>query len=215
MNNYSKRQLLRKHIISRSSNLSDSFTEKHFWQKDEFWTSISGLSSVFATIAALITVYFMYTAGIEQIDAQRPYFHVIEGPGIRKIKDGNPFRIFICTENTGIHAATEVKYNILFIERSLSRKPEYIFHKTVANDIFSKEPTPWSIDDLIIPNNCPGHYVILKISYKDSITSKEYSQNIYMEWQGSYMGEFIPAFVHVSIEDKLKIDNYLKTYKLS
>ena len=56
--------------------------------------------------------------------------------------------------------------------------------------------------------NINPHYVVVSLQYDDPILKKLYSQQFYLKWNG-VLEEKIQSTVHVRVEEKGKMDDYL------
>lgn len=180
--------------------------------KKNFWNILSTISGLIAAIVALITVSISISSLQEANQSKRPYF-IIEKPGIKALPNSPPFRIQITLYNTGIHPAINTVGNIVFFNKSLDEEPQYNIVFSVANEIPNNSPTPWYTDSVFLPTNLSPQYIILKIDYGDPILEQLYSQTFYMRWNGVQDGITQPDFVHVGIDEKNNIINYLKEIK--
>jgi len=177
--------------------------------KKSMWEIISSLSGVVAAIVALITVYIAISSLQQENQYKRPYF-IIEKPGIKPLSDSPPYRIQITLYNTGVHPAVDLVGTIKILNRTLNKKPDFDINFSVANEIPHNSPTPWYNDNVMLPNNINPQYIVLSIKYGDPILKESYSQNFFMRWDGIKEGITHPDFVHVRIEEKNKIIEYLK-----
>lgn len=172
-------------------------------------TAISTLSSFLAAVAAMVTVYLMISADNQQRESQRAYFHLTDSPGIRKMAQ-NDFRVVFCFENVGGHFASNLEAKLFFIDQKLMGEPFFYSETSIANDLFPKEPTPWYFDGVSLPPNTPPVYIVIELQYTDREISKELLQRFYMTWNGVQNFETNPNFHHASLDEKIKIDEYLQ-----
>ena len=180
-----------------------------FITNEKTWAIVAAVSGAIAAIAALLTVYQASSSSREERESRRPYF-TLAAPGIKPLPQSPPFRIQITMENIGVDPAYDLIGMIFFVEKSLTKPPEFTFNFSIANDIPSKTPTPWYNDDLVLPANVPPHYIVLGIKYYDPILKKSFAQVFYMKWAGVSNGQTYPDFVHVAIEDKKPIFEHLE-----
>jgi len=176
---------------------------------EKIWAIVAAISGAVAAIAALLTVYHARITWREQIESNRPYFTIMK-PGIKPLPQSPPFRIQITMENIGVRPAYDLMGKIYIIDKNLKRGPQFIFEFSVANEIPTKTPTPWYNDSLLLPKNVSPQYVVFAIKYTDPVVKKSFAQAFFMKWDSVVNGRFYPDFVHVSIEEKLKIKEHLK-----
>ena len=176
---------------------------------EKTWAIVGAVSTAIAAIAALLTVYLATTTWKEQIGSKRPYFTITE-PGIKPLPQSPPYRIQITMENIGVHPAYDLFGKIYIIDENLKGRPQFTFDFSVANEIPAETPTPWYNDSLQLPTNVPPQYVVFAIKYWDPVVNKSFAQVFFMKWDGVVNGQFHPDFVHVSIEEKQKIEDHLE-----
>lgn len=83
---------------------------------------------------------------------------------------------------------------------------------SIANDIPSGDTFTYFSSTLEIPKEQPPMYVMCKITYQDSqIPNNEYLQEWYFFWGGMKPGKVNIDFKHARIEEKKKMQTYLKT----
>lgn len=176
---------------------------------DKFWVVISSVSGAVAAIAAMIAVYQSRASAKDERTSKRPYF-TISTPGIKPLPESPPFRIMITMENIGTHPAINMSAKILFVESSLSQPASFVFDFSIANEVPVKTPTPWYNDSLRLPANVSSHFIVTAIKYQDPILRKYFVQTFFMKWDGVNNGITHPDFVHTSLEEKLKVEKYLR-----
>jgi len=177
------------------------------------WEAIANIAGVITTIVALITVYISIISLQKEKYFNRPYF-VIKEPGIRPLQVSPPYRIIITLYNTGNHPAIDLTGSIKILDQSMNKLPQFNFMFSVANEITKDLPTPWYNDGLLLQNNVDPQFIVLDVKYYDPILEENYHQRFYMKWSGVKNGITEPDFVHVNIDERNKIENYIKDYKI-
>jgi len=104
--------------------------------------------------------------------------------------------------------------SIKIFDQSLKKIPQFSVIFSIANEIPKDLPTPWYYDSLILPNDVYPQFIVFEVKYYDPILEENYHQRFYMKWSGVRNGITEPDFVHVNIDDKIKIENYIKDYKI-
>ena len=176
------------------------------------WTAISAIAACVSSIGALAAIFFTFKTIRDQIKTSRPFFNIKE-PGLLSTPNQvNTFRMKIIYENCGLWTAYEVVLSIKMIETGFQQDPLLNVIFPLANDVPAHTPTPYYQDDLHLPINCPVHYIYSKISYKDRMLNKEYSQEYFMKWNGVQNGITDPNFVHTTQEEKTNILRYIENH---
>lgn len=172
------------------------------------WAMISAIVAIFALIITILI--FNYNVK-KQLESGKPYF-VISNPGIKE--NSPPYRIQINMQNEGGRPASNFKGKIFFLDKTLDNFPNQIIAFSVGNDIPVNSPTPWYDDPVQLSENIKPMYIVLRVSYDDSLLNKNFNQTFFMKWDGVINGMTSPDFVHVSMDEKLGIEKYLENNKL-
>lgn len=176
---------------------------------DKMWTALSAVAAAVAAVAAMVTVFQAKVSRTEDLAAKRPYFTLVD-PGIKSLPQSPLFRILLTMQNIGVHPASDLDGKILFVNSKFSKPPEPVFDFSVANDIPTQTPTPWYNDSLFLPPDAPVMYVVLTIRYCNPILQRDHSQAFFMRWNGAQGGKTDPNFVHVSSEEKKRLEQHLR-----
>lgn len=180
-----------------------------FLTDEKTWAIVAAVSGAVAAIAALRSINLTVSEQKELRESQRPYITIV-APGIKPLSQSPPYRIQITMENIGVHPVEDLYGKIIIIDKNLKGEPQFVFGISVANEIPTKTPTPWYNDGLNLPTNVAPQYIVLAISYIDPILNKSHRQTFFMKWDGVVNGQTSPDFVHVSKDEKQKIEEHLK-----
>ena len=175
-------------------------------RNEKTWTIITVLSGTVTSIVALFIVIYTVNTWKEQIESNRPYFTITK-PAIIQSPHSPRHRIQIIIENVGIRPAYDLYGKIFIIDKDIRSKPRFAFELSIANEIPAKTPIPWYNDGLRLSTEIPPQYVVFAIEYNDPILKKLFEQIFYMKWNGVVEGQPDSSFVHVSIDEKVKIQN--------
>jgi len=172
-----------------------------FIEDPNFWAAVSAVGGAVSALAALATIRQSSISSREARDAQRPYF-LLEGPGIKHLPQSPPFRVILPVRNIGVRPATQFEGRIYIVPILQGVPPAMDLRFSVANPIPQNSPTPWYNDTLVLPDQCPPHFVFLGIEYIDPLSGRHYHQSFYMRWDGVQNGSTQPDFVHVTAQEK-------------
>jgi hypothetical protein len=176
------------------------------------WSSIiSTIATAVLALTALITVYLTVAAWKAQQETARPYFILTESP---KIDLGEELSFELKFTNVGMHPAVNLSSETIVFDDRLTGRPIHHDESAIVNEI-PKDSSSSLV--MIIPSeeiypkqfNIDAHYVVVDLQYDDPILKKSYSQTIYMNWNG-VLEEKMQPIVHVRVEEKGKIEDYLK-----
>jgi hypothetical protein len=176
------------------------------------WSNIiATMATTVLALTALITVYLTVAAWKVQQETARPYFILKESP---KVDLGKELSFELKFTNVGMHPAVNLSSETVVFDDRLNGKPIHHDESAIVNEIpkdssSSLVMTMPSEEDYPIQLNINAHYVVVDLQYTDPILSKSYSQNIYLKWNGVKEDKMQPT-VHVKVEEKGKIDDYLK-----
>jgi len=176
------------------------------------WSNIiATMATTVLALTALITVYLTVAAWRVQQDTARPYFILKESP---KVDLGKELSFELKFTNVGMHPAVNLSSETVVFDDRLNGKPIHHDESAIVNEIpkdssSSLVMTMSSDEGYPIQLNINAHYVVVHLQYTDPILSKSYSQKIYLKWNGVKEDKMQPT-VHVKVEEKGKIDDYLK-----
>lgn len=176
------------------------------------WSNIiATLATTVLALTALITVYLTVAAWKAQQETARPYFILKESP---KVDLGNELSFELKFTNVGMHPAENLSSETIVFDDRLTGKPIHHDESAIVNEIPKDSSSSLVMtipSEEIYPKqlNINAHYVVVDLRYADPILKKSYSQSIYMKWNG-VQEEKIQPTVHVRVEEKGKIDDYLK-----
>ena len=173
---------------------------------EKTWAIIAVLSGTVASISALLIVLNVRATWKEQIEYNRPYFTITK-QCINRLQQSPQYRMQFTLENIGVRPAYDLYGNIFVLDKNLKGKPNYRFDLSIADEIPARISIPWYSDNIILPGNLPAQYIVYAIEYRDPILKKYFDQIFYMKWNGVIEGNPDSNFVHVSIEEKMKIAN--------
>lgn len=176
------------------------------------WSNIvATIATTVLALTALITVYLTVAAWQAQQETARPYFILKESP---KIDLGNELSFELKFTNVGMHPAKDLSSVTVVFDEGLNGKPIHHDESAIVNEI-PKDSSSSLV--MIIPSqevypkqfNINAHYVVVDLEYADPILKKSYVQKIYLKWNGVQEEKMQPT-VHVRVEEKGKIEEYLK-----
>lgn len=175
------------------------------------WSDIiATIATTVLALTALITVYLTVAAWKVQQETARPYFILKESP---KVDLGNVLSFELKFTNVGMHPAVNLSSETIIFDDRLNGKPIHHDESAIVNEI-PKDSSSSLV--MTIPSeeinpkqvSIDAHYVVVDLQYADPILNKSYSQSIYMKWNGM-QEEKIQPIVHVRVEEKGQIDDYL------
>jgi len=178
------------------------------------WSNIiATLATTVLAFTALITVYLTVAAWQVQQETARPYFILKESP---KVELANELSFELKFSNVGMHPAVDLSSETIVFDDRLTGKPIHHDESAIVNEI-PKDSSSSLV--MTIPNeeiypkqfSINAHYVVVDLQYLDPILDKSYWQLIYLKWNGVEEEKIQPT-VHVRVEEKVKIDEYLKTH---
>lgn len=176
------------------------------------WTSIiATTATTVLALTALITVYLTVAAWQAQQETARPYFILRESP---KVDLGTELSFELKFTNIGMHPAKDLSSETIVFDDRLTGKPILYDESAIVNEIpkdasSSLVMTVPSEDIYPKQFNINPHYVVVDLRYTDPILNKSYNQQIYLKWTGVQEEKMQPT-LHVKVEEKGKIDDYLK-----
>lgn len=176
------------------------------------WSNIiATLATTVLALTALITVYLTVAAWKVQQETARPYFILKESP---KVDLGKELSFELKFTNVGMHPAVNLSSETVVFDDRLNGKPIHHDESAIVNEIpkdssSSLVMTMPSEEGYPIQLNINAHYVVVYLQYTDPILGKSYRQKIYLKWNGVKEDKMQPT-VHVKVEEKGKIDDYLK-----
>jgi hypothetical protein len=176
------------------------------------WSNIiATIATTVLALTALITVYLTVAAWQAQQETARPYFILKESP---KVDLGNELSFELKFTNVGMHPAVNLSSETIVFDDRLTGKPIHHDESAIVNEIPKDSSSSLVMtipSEEIYPKqfNINAHYVVVDLQYADPILNKSYSQTIYMNWNGVKEEKMQPT-VHVRVEEKEKIDDYLK-----
>ncbi|MFZ3129906.1 MAG: hypothetical protein WA125_02090 [Desulfosporosinus sp.] len=176
------------------------------------WSSIiSTIATAVLALTALITVYLTVAAWKAQQETARPYFILTESP---KIDLGDELGFELKFTNVGMHPAVNLSSETIVFDDRLTGKPIHHDESAIVNEIPKDSSSSLVMTipgEEIYPKqfNINAHYVVVDLQYDDPILKKSYSQTIYMNWNGVLEEKMQPT-VHVRVEERGKIEDYLK-----
>jgi len=176
------------------------------------WSNIiATIATTVLALTALITVYLTVAAWQVQQETARPYFILKESP---KIELGNQLSFELKFSNVGMHPAVDLSSETIVFDDQLTGKPIHHDESAIVNEI-PKDSSSSLVMTIpsqeILPKqlNINAHYVVVDLHYTDPILKKAYRQLIYLKWNGVKAEKMQPT-VHVRVEERDKIDVYLK-----
>ena len=178
------------------------------------WSNIiATLATTVLAFTALITVYLTVAAWQVQQETARPYFILKESP---KVELANELSFELKFSNVGMHPAVDLSSETIVFDDRLTGKPIHHDESAIVNEI-PKDSSSSLV--MTIPNeeiypkqfSINAHYVVVDLQYLDPILDRSYWQLIYLKWNGVEEEKIQPT-VHVRVEEKVKIDEYLKTH---
>ncbi|HWQ41786.1 MAG TPA: hypothetical protein VN456_07085 [Desulfosporosinus sp.] len=178
------------------------------------WSNIvATLATTVLALTALITVYLTVAAWQVQQETARPYFILKESP---KVDLGNELSFELKFSNVGMHPAVNLSSETIVFDDRLTGKPIHHDESAIVNEIPKDSASSLVMtipSEEIYPKqyNITPHYIVVDLQYLDPILDKSYWQLIYLKWNG-VQEEKMQATVHVKVEEKVKIDDYLKQY---
>ena len=176
------------------------------------WSSIiSTIATAVLALTALITVYLTVAAWKAQQETARPYFILTESP---KIDLGDELSFELKFTNVGMHPAVNLSSETIVFDDRLTGSPIHHDESAIVNEIPKDSSSSLVMtipSEEIYPKqfNINAHYIVVDLQYDDPILKKSYNQTIYMNWNGVLEEKMQPT-VHVRVEEKGKIDDYLK-----
>jgi hypothetical protein len=176
------------------------------------WSNIiATLATTVLALTALITVYLTVAAWQTQQETTRPYFILKESP---KVDLGDELSFELKFTNVGMHPAVNLSSETIVFDDRLTGKPIHHDESAIVNEIPQDSTSSLVMtisSEEIYPKqlNINAHYVVVDLQYADPILHKSYSQLIYLKWTGVQEEKMQPT-VHVRVEEKGKIDDYLK-----
>jgi hypothetical protein len=182
--------------------------KKHFLK----WSNIiATTATTVLALTAVITVFLTVSAWKGQQETARPYFILKESP---KIELGSELSFELKFTNVGMHPAVNLSSETIVFDDRLTGKPIHHDESAIVNEIPKDSSSSLVMtipSEEIYPKqyNINAHYVVVDIQYDDPILKKSYSQSIYMKWNG-VQEEKMKFTVHVRVEEKGKIDDFLK-----
>lgn len=190
------------------SNKGDKFLE---------WSSIiATVGTAIIALTALITVFVTLNAWKVQREAARPYLSLKESPQV-EVKDGVQFEFKF--NNVGIHPAVNLSSQTLVFEQSLDQKPvhneRYDLVNEIPKDTSSSLVIALTPQEIGLPSgNVSPYYLVVILQYFDPLINRKYQQTLFLKWHGIKDGKD-QAIVHVQVQDKDKIINYLKANQVN
>jgi hypothetical protein len=179
------------------------------------------IATVIATAFAGISAFLSFCAILqtnagraEDREAGRPYLTIGDSPGLSPIPNSTLTRIKIIVQNEGKRPAVDVACKIIFIQQDFKVDPQIPASLTFANALQSGSPTSWFYDNLTLSPKMNPQYVVVRTSYKDPLTGKDYSDSFYMQWGGVQNGKVDPNFNQVSLHQKEEIEQKLKSFAI-
>lgn len=171
---------------------------------------IATISTTVLALTALITVFLTVSAWKTQQETARPYFVLKESP---KVDLSDQLTFELKYTNVGKHPAVNLASETVVFDSLLSEKPIHHDESAIVNEISRGSLSSLVINipsEEIFPKqfNINPHYIVVSLQYDDPILKKLYSQNFYLKWNG-VLEEKIQSTVHVKVEEKGKIDDYL------
>lgn len=162
-------------------------------------------------LTAVITVFLTVSAWKGQQETARPYFILKESP---KVELGSELSFELKFTNVGMHPAVNLSSETIVFDDRLTGKPIHHDESAIVNEIPKDSSSSLVMtipSEEIYPKqyNINAHYVVVDIQYDDPILKKSYSQTIYMNWNGVLEEKMQPT-VHVRVEERGKIEDYLK-----
>jgi len=178
------------------------------------WSNIiATLATTVLALTALITVYLTVAAWQVQQETARPYFILKESP---KVELGNDLSFELKFTNMGMHPAVDLSSETIVFDDGLTGKPIHHDESAIVNEIPKDASSSLVMtipSEKIYPKqyNINAHYIVIHLQYLDPILDKSYWQLIYLKWNGVQEEKMQPT-VHVRVEEKVKIDDYLKKH---
>ncbi len=182
--------------------------KKHFLK----WSNIiATTATTVLALTAVITVFLTVSAWKGQQETARPYFILKESP---KVELGSELSFELKFTNVGMHPAVNLSSETIVFDDRLTGKPIHHDESAIVNEIPKDSSSSLVMtipSEEIYPKqyNINAHYVVVDIQYDDPILKKSYSQTIYMNWNGVLEEKMQPT-VHVRVEERGKIEDYLK-----
>jgi len=176
------------------------------------WSNIiATIATTVLALTALITIYLTVAAWQVQQETARPYFILKESP---KIELGNQLSFELKFSNVGMHPAVNLSSETIVFDDRLTGKPIHHDESAIVNEIPKDSSSSLVMtipSEEIYPKqfSINAHYIVVDLQYLDPILDKSYWQLIYLKWNG-VLEEKMQATVHVKVEEKAKIDDYLK-----
>lgn len=176
------------------------------------WSNIiATLATTVLALTALITVYLTVAAWKVQQETARPYFILKESP---KVDLGKDLSFELKFTNVGMHPAVNLSSETIVFDGRLTGKPAHHDESAIVNEIPKDSSSSLvmsmpSGEVYPLQSNINAHYVVVDLQYADPILNKSYNQKIYLKWNGVREEKMQPT-VHVKVEEKGKIDDYLK-----
>ncbi len=176
------------------------------------WSGIVGtMATSVLALTAVVTVFLTISAWQSQQETARPYFILNESP---KVDLGDELSFELKFTNVGMHPAVNLASETVVFDDSLTGKPIHHDESAIVNEIpkNSSSSLVMSVpNENIYPKqyNINAQYVVVDLRYDDPILKRSYRQSIYLKWNG-VLEEKIQSVVHVRVEEKGEIDNYLQ-----
>lgn len=178
------------------------------------WTNIiATIATTVLALTAMITVYLTVAAWNVQQETERPYFILRESP---KVDLGTELSFELKFTNVGIHPAKDLSSETIVFDDRLTGKPILYDESAIVNEIPKDASSSLVMtvpSEEIYPKqfNISPHYVVVDLQYTDPILKKSFNQQIYLKWTG-VLEEKLQPTVHVKVEEKVKIEDYLKKH---
>ena len=172
---------------------------------------IATMATTVLALTALITVFLTVAAWKAQQETARPYFILKQS---LKVELGNELSFELKFTNVGMHPAVDLSSETIVFDDQLTGKPIHHDESAIINEIPKDASSSLVMtipSEEIVPKqlNISAHYVVVDLHYADPILKKSYRQLIYLKWNGVKEEKMQPT-VHVRVEEKGKIDDYLK-----
>lgn len=182
--------------------------------KKRNWSgTIVTISTAIFAIVSIVSIFISVTNWQAQREAARPYFTFKESPFIR-LTDELSFEFEF--NNVGTHPATNLCSKTIVFDENLLQEPVLVDDYSVVNDI-PRDTTTTLLLNIKSTEFSKGdinpQFVIICLSYSDTITRKLYTQTIYTKWAGVVAQKSQPL-IHVEESERQKILNYLKSHHL-
>lgn len=181
------------------------------------WSSIiATVGTAIIALTALITVFVTLNAWKVQREAARPYLSLKESPQV-EVKDG--VQLEFKFTNVGVHPAVNLSSQTLVFEQNLQQKPIHNERYDLVNEI--PKDTSSSLVIALTPKEispsseyASPYYLVVILQYFDPLINRQYQQTLFLKWHGIKEGKG-QAIVHVQVQEKDKITNYLKANQVN